>query len=50
MTGGVTVWLCITVNPLHLGEDLENVQDCSFHIWSPVGLSESKTVVCPVIF
>ena len=40
------------VNPTHVGEDLENVQDCSFHIyiWSPVGLSESKTVVCPVIF
>ena len=38
------------VNPTHVGEDLENDQDCSFHIWSPVGLSESKTVVCPVIF
>ena len=38
------------VNPMHVGEDLENVQDCSFHIWSPVGLSESKTVICPVIF
>ena len=39
------------VNPTHVGEELEDVQDCSFHIlWSPVGLSESKTAVCPVIF
>ena len=26
------------VNPTHVGEDLENVQDYSFHIWGPVGI------------
>ena len=56
LTKNNMIWWCYRVvvynkvNPTHVGEDLENVQDCSFHIWSPVGLSESKTVLCPVIF
>ena len=34
------------VNPTHVGVDLENVQDCSFQIWSPVGFSESVIFKC----
>ena len=32
--------MCNKINSMHIGEDLKNVQDCSFHILYGVQLGE----------